>query len=67
MTPPALFPLGLFVPSGLPEGMRICGEDEHGSGIGYVIPRFPAQGSPRGLEAGRPPAVSRGYILTAAL
>jgi hypothetical protein len=32
------FALRLFVPSGLPEGMRIV-EKTNLSGIGYVIPR----------------------------
>jgi len=43
MTTPRPFALRLFVPSGLPEGMRIV-EKTNWSGIGYVNPSLPAQG-----------------------
>ena len=38
MPSPRPFDLRLFVPSGLPEGMRIV-QKTNWSGIGYVIPR----------------------------
>jgi hypothetical protein len=38
MTPSRPFALRLFVPSGLPEGMRIV-EKSNWSGIGFVVPR----------------------------
>jgi len=38
MTPAQPFALRLFVPSGMPEGMRIV-EKSNWSGIGFVVPR----------------------------
>lgn len=53
------FALRLFVPSGLPEGMRIV-EKTNWSGIGYVIPRSQLKEFTQRPEAGRPGV----YVLT---
>jgi hypothetical protein len=53
------FALRLFVPSGLPEGMRIV-EKTNWSGIGYVIPRSQLKEFTQRQEAGRPGV----YVLT---
>ncbi|MBD2550830.1 GIY-YIG nuclease family protein [Microcystis elabens FACHB-917] len=59
MTSPRPFALRLFVPSGLPEGMRIV-EKTNWSGIGYVIPRSQLKEFTQRPEAGRPGV----YVLT---
>ena len=59
MTTPRPFALRLFVPSGLPEGMRIV-EKTNWSGIGYVIPRSQLKEFTQRPEAGRPGV----YVLT---
>ena len=59
MTTTRPFALRLFVPSGLPEGMRIV-EKTNWSGIGYVIPRSQLKEFTQRPEAGRPGV----YVLT---
>ena len=59
MTTPRPFALRLFVPSGLPEGMRIV-EKTNWSGIGFVIPRSQLKEFTQRPEAGRPGV----YVLT---
>lgn len=53
MTAARPFALRLFVPSGLPEGMRIV-EKTNWSGIGYVIPRSQLKEFTQRQEANRP-------------
>lgn len=53
MTPARPFALRLFVPSGLPEGMRIV-EKTNWSGIGYVIPRSQLKEFTQREESSRP-------------
>jgi hypothetical protein len=53
MSSPRPFALRLFVPSGLPEGMRIV-EKTNWSGIGYVIPRSQLTEFTQRDEASRP-------------
>lgn len=59
MTTTRPFALRLFVPSGLPEGMRIV-EKSNWSGIGFVIPRSQLKEFTQRPEAGRPGV----YVLT---
>ncbi|MCS5699357.1 GIY-YIG nuclease family protein [Cyanobium sp. FGCU-52] len=59
MTTPRPFALSLFVPSGLPEGMRIV-DKTNWSGIGFVIPRSQLKEFTQRPEAGRPGV----YVLT---
>jgi hypothetical protein len=53
MTTPRPFALRLFVPSGLPEGMRSV-KKTNWSGIAYVIPRSQLKEFIQRPEAGRP-------------
>ena len=59
MTTTGPFALRLFVPSGLPEGMRIV-EKSNWSGIGYVIPRSQLKEFTERPEASRPGV----YVIT---
>lgn len=59
MTSARPFSLRLFVPSGLPEGMRIV-EKTSWTGIGYVIPRSQLKEFTQRQESGRPGV----YVLT---